>query len=104
MKRTEGDRGQFFRRQIVLHKPSTASSTRSAERLRWEDGDGRPALSDSELRVAELAAKGHTNREISGILYITVSTVEQHLTRVYRKLNVTRRRDLPHDLLADTAC
>ncbi|WP_083751643.1 helix-turn-helix transcriptional regulator [Saccharothrix sp. ALI-22-I] len=64
----------------------------------WEDGDGRPALSDSELRVAELAAKGHTNREISGILYITVSTVEQHLTRVYRKLGMRSRADLPHRL------
>jgi DNA-binding NarL/FixJ family response regulator len=31
-------------------------------------------------------------------LYITVSTVEQHLTRVYRKLNITRRQDLPADL------
>jgi DNA-binding CsgD family transcriptional regulator len=28
-------------------------------------------------------------------LYITNSTVEQHMTRVYRKLNVARRRDLP---------
>ncbi|WP_090104663.1 LuxR C-terminal-related transcriptional regulator [Lentzea jiangxiensis] len=67
----------------------------------WGDGDagdGRSVLSDSELRVAELAAKGHTNREISGILYITVSTVEQHLTRVYRKLGMRSRADLPHRL------
>src|SRR5262249_123299 len=33
-------------------------------------------------------------------LYITVSTVEQHLTRVYRKLNVNRRSDLPTWLLS----
>ncbi len=65
------------------------------------DGDGarRPdllvVLSDAERRVAELAARGYTNRQISRKLYITVSTVEQHLTRVYRKLNVTRRADLP---------
>lgn len=51
-------------------------------------------LSDAELRVAELAARGHTNREIAGRLYITVSTVEQHLTRVYRKLQVDGRIDL----------
>jgi hypothetical protein len=44
--------------------------------------------------VARLAALGHTNREISQTLYITVSTVEQHLTRVYRKLGITRRADL----------
>jgi DNA-binding CsgD family transcriptional regulator len=52
------------------------------------------SLSDAERRVAELAARGDTNREIAWRLYITVSTVEQHLTRVYRKLNVSGREDL----------
>lgn len=52
------------------------------------------ALSEAEQRVAELAARGLTNREIAQRLFITVSTVEQHLTRVYRKLGVTRRSDL----------
>ncbi|MGX7825631.1 LuxR C-terminal-related transcriptional regulator [Actinokineospora sp. 24-640] len=61
-------------------------------------GDAAPVLSDSERRVAELAATGHTNREIGRALYITVSTVEQHLTRVYRKLGVKSRADLPHRL------
>ncbi|MEN3537592.1 AAA family ATPase [Microbispora sp. ZYX-F-249] len=53
------------------------------------------ALSDAERRVASLAAAGYTNREIATRLYITVSTVEQHLTRTYRKLGITRRADLP---------
>jgi DNA-binding CsgD family transcriptional regulator len=57
-------------------------------------------LSDAERRVATLAALGHTNREIAGKLYVTVSTVEQHLTRVYRKLKVNRRSDLPPGLAA----
>ncbi|MFJ4985227.1 AAA family ATPase [Streptomyces sp. NPDC088732] len=52
-------------------------------------------LSEAEARVALLAARGHTNREIATKLYVTVSTVEQHLTRIYRKLQVKRRRDLP---------
>ena len=56
------------------------------------------ALSDAERRVAALAVLGCTNREIAGKLYITVSTVEQHLTRVYRKLRVNRRRELPRAL------
>ncbi|XVV00197.1 helix-turn-helix transcriptional regulator [Actinosynnema sp. CA-248983] len=53
------------------------------------------ALSDAELRVAALAARGLTNREIARKLYVTVSTVEQHLTKAYRELNVNRREDLP---------
>jgi DNA-binding CsgD family transcriptional regulator len=52
-------------------------------------------LSDAERRVAALAAAGYTNREIAARLYITLSTVEQHLTRTYRKLNISRRVDLP---------
>lgn len=56
--------------------------------------DGTSPLSDAERRVAALAARGDTNREIARRLYITVSTVEQHLTRVYRKLNVAGREDL----------
>lgn len=51
-------------------------------------------LSAAERRVAELAAVSRTNREISAELFITVSTVEQHLTRVYRKLGVNGREDL----------
>ncbi|EWC58127.1 regulatory protein, LuxR [Actinokineospora spheciospongiae] len=52
-------------------------------------------LSEAEQRVATLAALGHTNKEIADRLHVTVSTVEQHLTRVYRKLGVRRRGDLP---------
>ncbi|WP_280335587.1 helix-turn-helix transcriptional regulator [Nocardia wallacei] len=51
-------------------------------------------LSPSELKVARLAAAGCRNRDIARDLHITTSTVEQHLTRVYRKLGVTRRTDL----------
>ncbi|MEV6875988.1 LuxR C-terminal-related transcriptional regulator [Amycolatopsis sp. NPDC051128] len=58
------------------------------------------ALSEAELRVAELAAEGRTNRQIAGMLYITVSTVEQHLTRVYRKLGVAGRSGLADELAA----
>jgi DNA-binding CsgD family transcriptional regulator len=55
-------------------------------------------LSESERRVASLATLGYTNREIAAKLFITASTVEQHLTRVYRKLGVKDRRGLPTDL------
>ncbi|MEV0902714.1 AAA family ATPase [Actinoplanes sp. NPDC049802] len=55
---------------------------------------GPDALSDAERRVVNLAVRGHTNREISHELFITVSTVEQHLTRAYRKLKISRRTEL----------
>ncbi|MBE1530485.1 AAA family ATPase [Actinomadura algeriensis] len=62
------------------------------------DGDPFTELSDAERRVASLAADGWTNRQIAKRLHVTTSTVEQHLTRVYRKLNINRRTDLPLDL------
>ncbi|CAM5630799.1 Helix-turn-helix transcriptional regulator OS=Streptomyces alboniger OX=132473 GN=CP975_31815 PE=4 SV=1 [Streptomyces alboniger] len=62
----------------------------------WPSGSRRhpDELSNAELRVAALAVQGHTNRQIADKLCITVSTVEQHLTRAYRKLAVQRREDL----------
>ncbi len=53
----------------------------------------RPAsdgLTETELRVASLAAEGRSNREIAAELFLGVSTVEMHLSRVYRKLGVRR--------------
>ena len=55
-------------------------------------------LSTAERRVAELAGRGLTNREIARDLHVTVSTVEQHLTHVFRKLDVRRRTELAANL------
>ncbi|MEV6236198.1 LuxR family transcriptional regulator [Lentzea sp. NPDC051838] len=52
-------------------------------------------LTGAERRVAALAAAGHTNREIARKLFVTTSTVEQHLTRVYRKLAISYREEIP---------
>ncbi|WP_431039379.1 helix-turn-helix domain-containing protein [Streptomyces sp. P6-2-1] len=50
-----------------------------------------------------MAARGYSNRQIAGRLFVTISTVEQHLTRVYRKLQVKRRTELAQLLPVDTA-
>ncbi len=61
-------------------------------------------LSGAERRVAVLAALGQTNREIARRLAVTPSTVEQHLTRVFRKLGVRTRQELPtHGIPLDGA-
>jgi DNA-binding CsgD family transcriptional regulator len=51
-------------------------------------------LTETEQRVATLAAQGHSNREIAAELYMGVSTVEAHLSRVYRKLGIRSRSSL----------
>lgn len=65
-----------------------------------EPGDGADTgllaqLSEAEQRVARLAAYGYRNGQIASKLYITVSTVEQHLTHIYRKLGIAGRAELP---------
>ncbi|MEU5805881.1 AAA family ATPase [Streptomyces sp. NPDC047718] len=106
--------GDFNRARMLVRKAWHVAKSCGAQPLCQEftpgQGDGEPVtagreaadppreaevLSEAEARVALLAARGHTNREIAGKLYVTVSTVEQHLTRIYRKLQVKRRRDLP---------
>ncbi|KRV50286.1 hypothetical protein AQ490_14325 [Wenjunlia vitaminophila] len=59
-------------------------------------------LSGAERRVAALAARGLTNREISEQLCITISTVEQHLTRIYRKLAIKSRENIPGEILLES--
>jgi DNA-binding NarL/FixJ family response regulator len=41
-----------------------------------------------------LAAEGRHNKEIAAALFLTVGTVERHLTSVYRKLNLRSRAEL----------
>jgi DNA-binding CsgD family transcriptional regulator len=55
---------------------------------------GREALTGGELRVAQLAAAGHANREVAQTLFISVKTVETHLRHVYQKLDVRSRKEL----------
>lgn len=85
--------------RAVLREPMAGALTVPQS----ESSAGIDSLTGAERRVAALAVAGYTNREIATKLFITASTVEQHLTRVYRKLNVKYRRDLPTDLHADLA-
>ena len=53
------------------------------------------ALTPRELRIVQLAANGLTNREIGHELYVTLKTVEGHLSRAYTKLGIEGRAELP---------
>jgi DNA-binding NarL/FixJ family response regulator len=48
--------------------------------------------------VADLAAGGSTNREIAQTLFVTEKTIETHLGRAFRKLDISSRRQLPEVL------
>ena len=55
-------------------------------------------LTPSEQRVAALVGEGKTNREVATALYVSVRTVEGHLSRIYAKLGVRSRAELAHRL------
>jgi DNA-binding CsgD family transcriptional regulator len=69
-----------------------------AERARI-GGRARPSgLTPTEAQVATLVAAGGSNKEVAAALFVTVNTVEAHLSRVYKKLGVRSRNQLARAL------
>lgn len=75
----------------------------TGERARTRAPQTNFDLTPRETRVAELAAEGQSNNQIAEQLYISPRTVEYHLGKVYRKLNVTSRSQLALRLATRTS-
>ncbi len=78
----------------ALAAEAEARLTEAGGRLPRLHASGVQALTAQERRVAELAARDLTNRQIAQELYLTEKTVETHLSNAYRKLTITSRRQL----------
>lgn len=74
------------RADVELRAAGGRSSDPSRNRLQQ--------LTVSERRVAELAAKGHSNPQIAQALFVTRKTIETHLGHIYSKLEISGRAAL----------
>ena len=88
----DSPRAELFRAIRAVHRgesvlaPSVA--TRLVSQLRTPAQD---ALSDRELEVLSLIARGETNRGTASRLFISEATVKTHLLHIYEKLEVNDR-------------
>ena len=57
-------------------------------------GRGSGELTPTERQIAGLVAEGMQNRQIAQAMFVSVATVEAHLTRIYRKLQIRSRAEL----------
>jgi DNA-binding CsgD family transcriptional regulator len=74
----------------------------SGERSRRPRPEARDQLTAQELQIAQLAARGLSNRDIGQRLYLSHRTVSTHLYRAFPKLGITSRGELGDALTGDS--
>jgi DNA-binding CsgD family transcriptional regulator len=68
----------------------------TGEKVRKREVDTYSQLTSQEEHIIRLARDGRSNREIAAELFISTRTVEWHFRKVFAKLGITSRRDLPN--------
>ena len=105
------DAREPLRRALDLARRCRADSLAERARTELRAAGARPrqaalsgprSLTVSERRVAEMAAQGQSNREIAQALFVSLRTVETHLTHAFQKLEIDSRTKLAEALAGTT--
>jgi DNA-binding CsgD family transcriptional regulator len=78
----------------VWAKRAESELRATGETARERGPNAVETLTPQELQIAEAVRDGATNREVASQLFISPRTVDYHLGKIFRKLNVSSRRDL----------
>jgi DNA-binding NarL/FixJ family response regulator len=85
---------------LAIAKRAHEELEATGEKLRPLMATGVESLTPSERRVADMAGEGSSNREIAQTLFLSVKTVETHLSHAYSKLDIRSRSQLKTTLAA----
>jgi DNA-binding CsgD family transcriptional regulator len=73
----------------------------AGESVRPHVPDTRAELTTQEARIARLVSQGYSNRDVAAQLFLSPSTVDYHLRKVFRKMGVSSRTQLARTITAD---
>lgn len=76
-----------------MHPSATGKLINDYERLTSRSIEPHCALTDRETEILARVAQGKTNREIAEELFISEKTVKNHITNIFKKLNVNDRTE-----------
>lgn len=77
--------GLWFGQKLTSSKSGTTGFQKNEKALDYL------GISHRELEVLQLVAEGFSNKEIAGKLFVSINTVKTHLSKLYEKLEVSRR-------------
>jgi DNA-binding NarL/FixJ family response regulator len=81
---------QIFEPAFFLARRGPQRGSRARSNERW------PGLTRREEEILSLVARGHSNRQVAKMLWVTQQTVKFHLSNIYRKLGVSNRTEASH--------